>query len=231
MPLSDALLEQISVVLAQSDPDYRVVQRLAKTVREACEVEFDCRRAQKELLEFLRERLAKEETGEALYSLGLDYAKGRFVNRIIDLDNVIISRKIHYGQDPKKAAALFQQAADLEVPEAQCELGCCYANGFGVDQNYGRAIALFRQSIDNTDHPEAHYELGCCYMKGLGVEEDLKLAVEHLEAAVQGDVDAMDELEDCRHELREAARARRMAARVEAQWFDDMVDEFGHLLN
>lgn len=204
MPLSDAVLEQISVVLAQSDPDYRVVQRLAKTVREACEVEFDCRAARDVQLEWLRKRLAEEDTGGALLELGLHYAKGTGV-----------------AQDRKKAAALFQQAADLKVPEAQCELGCCYANGFGVDQNYGRAVALFRQSIANTDHPEAHFELGCCYMEGLGVKEDLRLAAFHLDCYLHDPI--LDEstakraqrmLEDCRDELRQVAIARQQ----EAEW-------------
>ena len=213
MPLSDGLLEQISVVLAQPDPGYREVQRLAKS----CDVECDRRGSKEVLLMALRERLAEEDTGDALFRLGLYYAQ----------DSRAWSKAA--AQDPKKAAVLFQQAADLEDPDAQCELGCCYANGFGVDQNYGRAVALFRQSIDNTDHPEAHLELGCCYMEGLGVEEDLNLAVEHLEAAVQY-VDAMDELDKCRHELRMVEEARQQEAEWNYLHFQEMEKNFGYLL-
>lgn len=216
MSLSDEyeLLVQISVVLAKSDPDYRELQRLAKTVKKAHEVEFDCRACKEDLLKWLRQRLVNKD--EALYDLGLRYKEGTG----------------GVDKDPKKAVALFQQAADQNHLDAQCELGRCYLYGWGVDEDDKRAVALFRQSIDQClDHwVEAHFELGRCYLYGWGVEEDLNQALGLLRYSTGRLNDETDlricreEIKNCLNELRKERLDRQMEADHDAREMNEMLD-------
>jgi len=49
-------------------------------------------------------------------------------------------------------------------------LGDCHLTGEGVEQNYLKAIELFRRAAD-LGEPNATFNLGMCYLRGLGVRE------------------------------------------------------------
>ena len=59
---------------------------------------------------------------------------------------------------------------------AQVTLGVCYYNGYGVKQDYKKAVQLYTKSIDQRN-AMALYHLGLCYKEGNGVEQDNKKAI------------------------------------------------------
>lgn len=89
-----------------------------------------------------------------------------------------------YGDDPSTANAsavkYFQLAADQGHADAQNDLGCMYAEGWGVPADeLGAilgAIRYFERSAAQ-GHPAGQYNLGRMYSEGLGVKRDLALAV------------------------------------------------------
>ena len=60
---------------------------------------------------------------------------------------------------------------------AQNNLGYMYRNGFGVEQDYKKAVELYILSADQ-GYMVAQNNLGYMYDIGLGVEQDYKKAVE-----------------------------------------------------
>lgn len=66
-----------------------------------------------------------------------------------------------------------EDAAQLNNPEAQYQLGLLYARGDGVAQNYPAAHEwLLRAAM--LGHPKAQYYLGHMYSQGDGVEKNLQ---------------------------------------------------------
>lgn len=100
-------------------------------------------------------------------------------------------------QDKKRAAALYQLAANLGHTGALNNLGHCYSRGDGVERDQNRAVALWHQAA-NLGHTEALNILADCYSRGDGVEKDQKRALElYQQAANLGDGNAMAILGDC----------------------------------
>ena len=103
-----------------------------------------------------------------------------------------------------------QLAADQGDAAAQNNLGGMYANGWGVEQDYGEAVRLFRLATDQ-ENAKAQYNLGIMYSDGLGVPRDYVSAHKWLNlAAAQGHENARQ---------RRDAAAREMSAEqlIEAQ--------------
>ena len=65
-------------------------------------------------------------------------------------------------QDKQEAVKWYRKAAEQGDPDAQCNLGRCYANGEGVRQDTEEAVKWFRQSAGqgNKDAKKALKELG-----------------------------------------------------------------------
>lgn len=83
-----------------------------------------------------------------------------------------------------EAVAIFQELPD--DGNAQFDLGLCYANGYGVEQDLGQAVEWFEKAAGQ-DCADAQYILGSCYYNGDGVEQDYGKAFEMLmKAAEQG---------------------------------------------
>ena len=81
-------------------------------------------------------------------------------------------------------------AADLNDKDACCRLGLRYYKGQGVEQDYTRAVELFRKAAEQ-GNGYAMRLLGDCYRSGCGVEKDCAQAVEwYRKAAELGDKDA-----------------------------------------
>src|SRR4051812_37400824 len=90
-------------------------------------------------------------------------------------------------QDHKKAAELYQAAANQGQPAAQYWLGCMYQSGEGVAKDLKRAVELLLAAADQGDDDEAQCKLGGMYATGgLGVAQDTAMAYWHTKAAAQG---------------------------------------------
>ncbi len=77
--------------------------------------------------------------------------------------------------DKKKAAELWQEAAEGGNINAQFMLGKCYENSEGGQGDMDIAVNWWLKAAQR-GHPEAQYELGTCYYHGNGVPIDFEEA-------------------------------------------------------
>ncbi len=90
----------------------------------------------------------------------------------------------------KKAATLWQKAADQGNASAQYNLGVMYKNGQGVKQDYFKAKELYQKAADQGS-AGAQLNLGVMYDEGYGVKQDyFKAAALYQKAADQGIAEA-----------------------------------------
>ena len=74
---------------------------------------------------------------------------------------------------------------------AQTLIAIIYEGGYGVPQDFAKAVEWYRLAADAGDR-EAQFALGMMYMQGRGVDQNRKRGVDYIEkAANQGQVDAM----------------------------------------
>jgi len=126
--------------------------------------------------------VVKKEDADMLFALGkcYDYVKGD-----------------ELPKDPKRAADLYQRAADLDNPSAMTNLAVCYMNGDGVRVDPGRAFELF-ETASKAGIAKAINNLGYCYRNGKGVAKDLNKAFElYQRAADMSDAGAVYNLALC----------------------------------
>ncbi|MDR2932382.1 MAG: hypothetical protein LBV27_04675, partial [Oscillospiraceae bacterium] len=101
----------------------------------------------------------------------------------------VLGNAFSYGEwvekDDTQAALWFREAAEKGYAPAQCNLGCCYYNGWGTQADDEKAVHWFRLSAEQ-GNADAQYNLSICYEYGYGVGEDpikagrlLKQAIEH----------------------------------------------------
>jgi len=78
-------------------------------------------------------------------------------------------------RDTERAVALYLQAAEMEVPGAQCAMGTLYAGGLlGVPKDLKKAVTLYEAAAKNGD-ALAKGQLGTIYVNGIpGVEKNEK---------------------------------------------------------
>ena len=79
------------------------------------------------------------------------------------------------GLDYEEAFRWFKQAADLELPAAQYNVGLYYENGIGVEQDEAEAAKWYNLAMENGF--EAAITKWPVCMKGRGVEKDLSEAL------------------------------------------------------
>lgn len=95
--------------------------------------------------------------------------------------HVKVAEMYYNGQnthlDYKRAAQLFQLAANAGVPRASNSLGWMYEKGQGVDQDFGLAFHWYNQAADQ-GHGFGLCNTAFCYQKGWGVVQDQKMANE-----------------------------------------------------
>ncbi len=121
--------------------------------------------------------LTKDEklVAETLYKVGIDFS----------------------GCTPSEAVEWHKEVAKKGWAPAQYNLGCCYANGKGVEKNMKMAAKWFNEAAKQ-GHPEAQYRMGLCYEYGEGVKQDKEEAVKmYRKAATQNEVDAQYNLGCC----------------------------------
>ena len=80
----------------------------------------------------------------------------------------------------------FKRSAEQGNARAQNNLGECYRDGDGVEQNYKEAVAWFKKAVEK-ENIEALNNLGDCYYWGQGVEQSYKESAKwYQKAAEQG---------------------------------------------
>ena len=90
------------------------------------------------------------------------------------------------AKDHAEAAKWYRKAAEGGVVDAWNNLGVCYQNGHGVEQNYAEAAKCFRKAAER-GIPAALTNLGVCYQNGRGVEKNYAEAAKcYRKAAEQG---------------------------------------------
>ena len=120
--------------------------------------------------------------------------------------------------------------------EAQWELGCMYAEGEGVSQDYEKAAKWFRKAAEQ-GYAVSQYELGRMYAKGQGVEKNDKEAAKWFrKAAEQGRAKAQWELGQMYYEgkgvdqdYEEAMKWIRKAAETDKGFLDDAQVKLGKI--
>ena len=122
---------------------------------------------------------------EAQTALGLVYASDKEVNPMRNS-----SDKWKY------AFKWFSRAAQQNNTAAQPQLGICYLEGRGTEQDLEKAVALLRGSAAEGDALAQHH-LGQCYARGTGVAQNTQEAQKLLsQAAVKGNTDSKEALSD-----------------------------------
>ena len=88
-------------------------------------------------------------------------------------------------------------AAENGDAEAQYNVGVCYSNGYGVEQDASKAVEWYKKSAEQ-GYVYAQYNLGICYFSGKGLEKDYDKAFEMMEkAADQGLANAQVVVAQC----------------------------------
>ena len=148
-------------------------------------------------------RLAVAGNVEAMYTMGLLYAKGHEIKK--DYHKALLwlrkaasagSARAVYGvamlyekgwgvkQSHKRAVTWFKRAAARGVPAAMYEVGAYYANGLGVARNYGKAMSLWRKAAA-AGSTRAMYGIGSLYGNGAGVKRSNREALVWLKKAAE----------------------------------------------
>ncbi len=119
----------------------------------------------------------------------------------LQYDPVFLGLKYHdgwidgfeVGQDYVKAAKYFAQADEQGYADGTLQLGICYYNGHGVEQDVGKALEIFRRCAKMNPKKTKQFEptslmgyndavssaenaIGHCFEKGIGVEKNLPKA-------------------------------------------------------
>ncbi len=111
--------------------------------------------------------------------------------------NLAIVLEIGESKETEKIFDLYNKAAEKEDVLALNNLGCCYLNGEGCEQDYKKAVACFDKAAREYDDL-AMLNLGNCYSFGLGVRQNLKKAFSLYERAAEtGNVEAIRVTADC----------------------------------
>ncbi|MBQ3366425.1 MAG: SEL1-like repeat protein [Acidaminococcaceae bacterium] len=91
-----------------------------------------------------------------------------------------------YQVDYEKAFQWYSKAAALGDAEGQYNLGKCYYDGTGVEENKRKAVYWFKKSA-NQNYVKACEFLGDCYKYAYGVNKDIWEAAKWYEIAVKKD--------------------------------------------
>jgi TPR repeat protein len=97
----------------------------------------------------------------------------------------------------RKAARWYRKAAGHGNADAQFNLGWCFQNGEGVEEDPTEAVKWYRMAAEQ-EHADAQFNLGVCFHNGRGVTKDPAKAVKWWrKAAEQGHADAQNNLGVC----------------------------------
>ena len=153
---------------------------------------------------------AKQEAYKSLYDQAMELYQTsdnkteayQLLSQAADMD--FISKHIQVcfktDEDIKKEKARIETYTSLATNNdavAQLILGECYYFGWGVEQDYKKAVEWYKKSAEQGT-AVAQFNLGYCYEKGQGVEQDYKKSVEwYKKSAEQGYAEAQCNLGTC----------------------------------
>lgn len=63
-------------------------------------------------------------------------------------------------------------------------IGVCYENGYGVEQNMSKAFKCYKKSVEMGSN-DALFNLAICYENGIGVARNLLKAIEYYEKSAK----------------------------------------------
>lgn len=96
------------------------------------------------------------------------------------------TKTLELNADSLITASKYRSAAEGGNAEAQYQLGRCYENGWGVEQDAPQALKWYGKAI-RQNHAEAQNALAHCYAYGIGVNQDYNEAIQlYRQAAEQG---------------------------------------------
>jgi serine/threonine-protein phosphatase 6 regulatory ankyrin repeat subunit B len=99
-------------------------------------------------------------------------------------------------RNPKRAVALWREAARVGDPEALYRLGNAYRSGIGVEKDHVQAAAWYHKAAA-LRHPDARFALGTLYQFGWGVPADRDRALRlYGQAASAGHTEAKRRLDE-----------------------------------
>jgi uncharacterized protein len=79
-------------------------------------------------------------------------------------------------RDEREALKWYRKAAEQGNPDAEVELGRCYEDGRGVEQDYALAAQWYRKAAEHVPNlggaGQGRNDLGLLYMEGPGVPKD-----------------------------------------------------------
>lgn len=78
----------------------------------------------------------------------------------------------------KKAVKLYEKAIEQGIYMGYNNLGCCYRDGSGVEQNYTKALECFQRAAEK-GISLAFRNIGDLYKEGKGVKKNLTKAFEY----------------------------------------------------
>lgn len=145
------------------------------------------------------EKAANAGSIEAFRQL-VGFYEGKYEDVEPDLEKAQYARKMAWPEDDpetflrlanqsfdeekyQQAFEYYKKAADYGNDEAIAQIGLCYLNGNGVEQNDEKAFEWLSKSCDRN---YGYYNLAQCYLKGIGTNKNMEKAVEYLEKAVEG---------------------------------------------
>ena len=82
------------------------------------------------------------------------------------------------------AVSLCRQLAENGNPEAQCELGVAYMQGFGLTRDERKAVQYFELAA-NAGHGLAQFNLAVAYILGQGIAQDRRKAMHWFRSAAE----------------------------------------------
>lgn len=87
------------------------------------------------------------------------------------------------------AFKLYEKAAKQNLPEGIFNLGICYAEGIGCDEDFAKAYECFNHP-DVKEAPLAKFYIGIMHYSGQGAPQDFQKAAELLKSAADSGVEA-----------------------------------------
>jgi len=146
----------------------------------------------------LFKKAAKFGNAAAQYNLGMAYAYGYYGLAADRKKALYWLKKSVKGENPmaclqtglyyfytvktdrayKKAFELFTDAYYFGEEQAIINIGLCYLQGKGTEENKKEAVKCFRKAAGKTGSGVAYYNLGICYENGFGVKKNYNKAAE-----------------------------------------------------
>ena len=103
---------------------------------------------------------------------------------IRELAGYIAKGRLGLTPSQKKAARLYQRAADLGDVQAMYNLGCAYLKGDGVKVDTGKTVKYFRMAADR-GNARAQHNLGNLFYDGIGVDRDFAESYRYYKLAAE----------------------------------------------